>query len=45
MEVSGQLQDPVPLPQGNQTQCLLQRRLGEPQSRSGSYGEEENVCP
>jgi hypothetical protein len=37
---------PRPLyPRGNCPRYLLDRRLGEPQSRSGRYGEEKNLTP
>jgi len=39
MEVSGQLYAPAALPRGDSP---LDRRLGGPQSRSGSGGEEKN---
>jgi hypothetical protein len=42
MEVSGQLHAPVALPQGESPFYPLDRRLGGPQSRSGSGGEEKN---
>jgi hypothetical protein len=45
MEVSGQLHAPAalpPPPQGKSPWYPLDRRLGEPQSRSGCCGEEEN---
>jgi hypothetical protein len=46
MEVSGQIHAPAPLyPQGKSPWYLLDRRLGEPQSRSGRGGEEKNFQP
>jgi hypothetical protein len=44
MEVSGQLHIPVTLPQEKKPQYPLSKRLGDPQSLSGSGGE-ENPCP
>jgi hypothetical protein len=45
MEVSGQLHDPAALPPGKEIRYPLDRRLGRPQSRSGSGGEEKNSQP
>jgi hypothetical protein len=45
MEVSGQLHAPVALTQGKSPCNLLDRRLGEPQSRSGRGDEEKNSQP
>jgi hypothetical protein len=42
MEVSGQLRIPVALPPGKSLQYPLDRRLSEPQNRSGRGGEEKN---
>jgi hypothetical protein len=42
MEVSGQLHAPVALPQRKGPRYPLDRRLVEPQSRSGRGGEEKN---
>jgi hypothetical protein len=44
MEMSGQLHGPAALPQWKSTGYLLDRRLGEPQSRSGR-GDEKNSQP
>jgi hypothetical protein len=44
MEMSGQLHAPAALLQGKSTRFPQNRRLGESQSRSGSYGEEENLA-
>jgi hypothetical protein len=45
MEVSGLLHVPITLFQGEQPWCPSDRRLGEPQSRSGRFGEEKNLFP
>jgi hypothetical protein len=45
MEVCGQLQAPAALPPGKEPPYLLDRRLGEPQSHSGSGSEEKNSQP
>jgi hypothetical protein len=45
MEVSGQLHSPAALSHGNNSWYPLDRRLGEPQSRSGRGGEEKNSQP
>jgi hypothetical protein len=45
MEVSGQLQAPAALPRGKSPRYRLDRRLGGPQSRSGSCGLEKNLLP
>jgi hypothetical protein len=45
MEVSGQLHSPAALPPEKETPYPLDRRLGEPQSRSGRGGEEKNSQP
>jgi hypothetical protein len=45
MDVSGQLHDPAVLLPGNNPWYPLDRKLGWPQSRSGSGGEEENSQP
>jgi hypothetical protein len=42
MEVSGQLHAPSVLPQGKSPSYPLDRRVGEPQSRSGHGCEEKN---
>jgi hypothetical protein len=42
MEVSGQFHAPAALPPREGPPYALDRRLGEPQSRSGCGGEEEN---
>jgi hypothetical protein len=44
MEVSGQLHDPAALPQGKSSWYSFDR-LGRPQNRSGSGGEEKNSQP
>jgi hypothetical protein len=44
MEENGQLHAPATLPfRGKTPWYPLNRRLGEPQSRSGHFGEEKNV--
>jgi hypothetical protein len=43
MEVSGQLHTPATVLLGKEPP--LDGRLGEPQSQSGSGGEEKNTCP
>jgi hypothetical protein len=45
MEVSGQLHALATLPQGKSPWYPLDRRLGEPQNRSGRGGEENNSQP
>jgi hypothetical protein len=45
MEVSGQLHAPAALPPGKQPRYTLDRKLGGPQGRSGSGGEEKNSQP
>jgi hypothetical protein len=45
MEVSGQLHAPAALPQEKSPCYPLDRRMGGPQSRSGSGGEEKNSQP
>jgi hypothetical protein len=45
MEVSGQLHAPVALTTGKCSRYALDRRLGEPQSRSERGGEEKNPRP
>jgi hypothetical protein len=45
MEVSGQLHAPAALPPGKGLLVPLDRRLGEPQSRSEHSGEEKNSQP
>jgi hypothetical protein len=45
MDVSGHLHAPAALPQGKSPWYPLDRRLGEPQSRSGRGGEEKNSQP
>jgi hypothetical protein len=45
MEVSGQLHALAALPQGKSPRYPLDTRLGGPQSRSGSGGEETNSQP
>jgi hypothetical protein len=35
----------LPYPRGNRPRCPLHRRLGGPQSRSGSSGEKKNLAP
>jgi hypothetical protein len=45
MEVSGQLHAPALYPQGKKPWYQLDRRLGGPQSQSGSSGEEKNSQP
>jgi hypothetical protein len=45
MEVSGQLHAPAALPPGKSPWYPLDRRLGGPQSHSGSGGEEKNSLP
>jgi hypothetical protein len=45
MKVSGQLHTPADLPQGKSPWYPSDRRLGEPQSRSGGGGEEKNSQP
>jgi hypothetical protein len=42
MEMSGQLHTPAAFPQGKSPRYPLDRRLGEPQSRSGHGNEEKN---
>jgi hypothetical protein len=43
--LSGQLHAPVALPSGKSPRYPFYRRLGEPQSRSGWYGEVKIVYP
>ena len=43
MEVSGQHYDPAALPAGKNPVRLEKKRLGEPQSRSGRSGGENNL--
>jgi hypothetical protein len=45
MDVSGQLHAPADFPQGKIPWYTLDRRLGEPQSRSELGGEEKNSQP
>jgi hypothetical protein len=45
MEVSGQLYAPAAFRQGKSPWYTFDRRLGEPQSRSGRGGEEKNSQP
>jgi hypothetical protein len=45
MELSGQLHALVALTLGKHPRCLLDRRLGGPQGRSGRYEEEEKSFP
>jgi hypothetical protein len=45
MEVSGQLHAPTALPPGKAPSYPLDRKLGEPQSRSGRGGEDKNSQP
>jgi hypothetical protein len=45
MEVSGQFHSPVALTPEKEPWYPLDRRLGEPQSRSGRGGEEKNFQP
>jgi len=45
LDGSGQLQAQAALPLGKQAPYPLDRRMGEPQGRSGHYGEEKKPCP
>jgi hypothetical protein len=45
LDVSGQLHNPVALPQGKSLSYQFDRRLGGPQSRSGCGGEVKNSQP
>jgi len=45
MEVTGHIHALAALPQGNNSQYPLDRRLGGPQSCSGRGGEEKNSQP
>jgi hypothetical protein len=43
LDGGGELHAPAALPQGKEPRCPLDRRLVEPQSRSGCCGEKKNL--
>jgi len=43
--MSGQLQDLANLPSWKECRYPFNSRLGSPQTQSGSFGEEYNICP
>jgi hypothetical protein len=45
MEVNGQLQVPIALPQKNITRCTLQKKVGDAEGRYEHGGGEENPYP